>query len=348
MHPEIGFRDCRWALPCLVVLPLGFGCKDVDQSDAAALDTATTSSQVEDTSSAPDTGTEPLDAPGDSESLVGAFVLQLVAPGGEGEGYTSFLGQVFDGPTPSPWAFEEVAVAGECRLLRPFAPFCEEPCGAAVCVEDDQCMDYPRAVSVGTVTLEGVRTSGGDNGMSVEPVAESYQWAGDPLPYPAFQEGAAVSLTASGDGRGTSFSLAAAGIAPLLLETQSVELSAETDVVLRWTAAAESNASTVRVELDVSHHGGTRGLIECHGEDDGELVLSGSLVAQLLELGVAGFPSITVTRQAVGSAVISLGRVDLVLRSQAERDVTIPGLVSCTSDEDCDDGQTCQTDMTCG
>ena len=70
-------------------------------------------------------------------------------------------------------------------------------------------------------------------------------------------------------------------------------------------------------------------------------------LGQLLDLGVAGYPSVIVTRSATGTTTIAPGRVDLVVSSMVERPVTIPGLTSCTSDADCTGGQTCQSDLTC-
>jgi len=49
----------------------------------------------------------------------------------------------------------------------------------------------------------------------------------------------------------------------------------------------------------------------------------------------------------VGSAVIARGRVDLVLSSQVERGVEVPGVVSCNEDADCPGGQRCQPDRRC-
>ncbi len=88
-------------------------------------------------------------------------------------------------------------------------------------------------------------------------------------------------------------------------------------------------------------------MIECETADSGSLELDGALITELLDLGVAGFPTIIVTRESTGSVVTALGRIDLVLAAKIERAVTIAGLVSCTEDADCPDGQTCQPNLTC-
>ncbi|MGK3995493.1 hypothetical protein [Sorangium sp. So ce1024] len=89
------------------------------------------------------------------------------------------------------------------------------------------------------------------------------------------------------------------------------------------------------------------GELECTAEDTGSLELPASLVTQLLDLGVAGVPSILVARKAVGSTTIAQGRVDLVISSQVERPVEIAGLPSCHDDSEFPEGQACQSDLTC-
>jgi hypothetical protein len=70
-------------------------------------------------------------------------------------------------------------------------------------------------------------------------------------------------------------------------------------------------------------------------------------VSKLLNLGVAGFPTVIVTRHLVGSTVIPPGRVELEISSTVEQAVMIDGLNSCTDKADCPNGQDCQADLTC-
>jgi len=116
---------------------------------------------------------------------------------------------------------------------------------------------------------------------------------------------------------------------------------------ISWTAPGKAGQTRIYVKLDISHHGGTKGMIECDADDTGSLELPSALVTKLLELGVAGYPTIIVARRATGSTTIAQGRVDLVISSQIEQAVVIPGLTSCTADTDCPMGQTCQSDLTC-
>jgi hypothetical protein len=122
-----------------------------------------------------------------------------------------------------------------------------------------------------------------------------------------------------------------------------------TPVELRWTTpGAAGTGSRVKVKLDISHHGGTRGMISCETADDGSLTIGAGLVTRLVGLGVAGFPSIVVTRENVGSATVGTGRVNMVVSSTVESYVTVPGVRSCTSNDDCMGMGTCRADLTCG
>jgi hypothetical protein len=321
-------------------------------------DGSSTAAASTDTSTETDTGTESdtdtgIDPGGDPERLVGSFQLQLtepspaVGPLPATPGGTTLFGQLYDGPTPSTVVWELAAEAGDCRLLTPRVPFCSRPCGGdAACVEDDTCQAYPSPVSAGDVLVTGVGTTSGATSFTMAPIANNYQPpAGTTLAYPAFAEGDEIALEAAGDELG-AFALSAPGVAQLQLAADELALDPAADLVLEWTPPAGS-ASAIAVKLDISHHGGTKGILECEADDTGSLAIPASLVAGLIELGVAGFPSIVVSRRSTGSTVTALGRIDLVVSSQVTRPVLVDGVVSCSEDAQCPDGQTCQPDLTC-
>lgn len=299
-------------------------------------------------------GSPPDASPGDSTILVGSFQVKLIAPvpatpnTPEVPGSTAVLGKVYDGPSPSQIIWEKALQEGACTLSTPRVPFCATPCGgSAVCVEDDKCQDYPLAHSAGKVTVKGMHPESGGDTFSMDPVVNAYQApVGVKLPFPAFAEGEAISFSAAGDYY-SSFTVNSVGIAPL--EFTSTMLSVETGkpLSLAWKAPTKAGNSRIYVKLDVSHHGGTKGMIECDADDTGSLDVPAALVTKLLELGVAGYPTIIVMRKATGSTTISQGRVDLVISSSIEEPVSIPGLTSCTDTPDCPMGQTCQADLTC-
>lgn len=291
---------------------------------------------------------------GDSNILVGSFQVKLIAPvaatpnSPEVPGSTAVLGKIYDGPSPSQIIWELAAQEGACTLLTPRVPFCSTPCGgSAVCVEDGKCQDYPLAHSAGTVTVKGLHPEGGGDGFAMNPIVNGYQApAGVKLPYPAFAEGEDITFTAAGEYY-QAFTVASVGVAPLVFGSQTVTLESGKPLTIAWTAPTKSGNSQIYVKLDISHHGGTKGMIECSADDTGSLEIPAALATKLLDLGIAGFPTIIVTRKATGSTTIAQGRVDLVIASSIEHPVEIPGLTSCTADENCPMGQTCQADLTC-
>jgi len=282
---------------------------------------------------------------GGGSQLVGSFQLKLVAATDQGDATTNLLGKVYDGPTPVTTIWERPQVDGPCTLTTPRVPFCNVACGgSSACVEDDVCLPYPTAHGVGTVTVSGVNTVDGTSSFTMTPIANNYQPSVG-LSYPPFAEGDPVTVAAAGDFF-PKFSLNSSGIAPLELTSTELTLKDGQELGLTWTKSA-AGKSTVHVKLDISHHGGSRGQIECDADDSGSLKISAPLVSKLLALGVAGYPTVIVTRRSIGSTTISAGRVELVVSSVVERSIAIDGLSSCTKTKDCPADKTCQSDLTC-
>lgn len=282
---------------------------------------------------------------GDPMVLVGSFLVQVNEPTDTGAGTTTVIGKVYDGRSPDTVVWEGGTAMGDCQLFEPRVPFCSTPCGgSAACVEDETCVPYPSALDVGEVTVTGVATADGDSSFTMEAIAGNYQPKVS-LAYPAFAAGDPIGLAAAGGDIG-GFDIAGVGIDQLVAGGDPIPLSHDTDVQLTWTAAAEPNTN-IHVKLDISHHGGSKGKIECDTADTGTLTLPAALVGELLDLGVAGFPTVILTREATASTTIAAGRVDLVVSSAVERAITVEGVTSCTDDTQCADGQTCQADLTC-
>lgn len=335
----MNFKSLHALVGALCTLSLAACGSTPATGDASVADTAITdTAQPTDVS---DSGVSP-------DAVVGAFQVQLVAPSDAGAGYTSAVGRVQDRPTPAQIVWRQQSMSGDCKLLTPRVPFCATACGTnAACVADNTCSPYATAQNVGTVHATGIRTSEGATEFDMILVANSYQTPGAiTLAYPAFAEGDTLSLSAMGNGAVAAFSLMARGIAPLQVTTTAPTLQTGQPMTVAWMAPGQTG-STVHLHMDISHHGGSRGEIECDTADDGELTIPAELVTGLVALGVAGYPTFTLTRSSVGGAATSLGRVELVVSSSIEEAVTIPNLHSCISDADCTTG-TCRADLTCG
>ncbi|MFC1584594.1 hypothetical protein ACFL5V_03495 [Fibrobacterota bacterium] len=282
---------------------------------------------------------------GDDPSF-GSFQVNLVAPQGSTPGFTSVLGRLYDGPSPEAVIWEQAATSGACRLMTPRVPFCQQSCGGtAMCVEDDSCQAYPTAVTVGTVQVDGLQTTSGETSFTMDPIASNYQPVGITLAYPAFSEGDIITFTASGEASTSAFTVTATGISPLEILNGTIDLIDGQPINLQWTPPAQADIASISVVVDISHHGGTKGLLECDAPDTGALEIPANLLDQLKALGMSGFPKIEVTRKSVGTNASAM--TDLIIKSMVTKSLEIPGLVSCSGDEDCPAGQTCAWDLRC-
>ena len=284
--------------------------------------------------------------------LYGAFTLSLntareaTDTSAESPARTSFLGLVNDGEKPSPNSWVEEQSAAGCKLYTPVSPLCDPSCGSsAACVSDNMCAPYPKSQSVGTITLMGV----GDAPVDMTPVGSSNNYqpkAGTSLPYPPCAESAILSLSVEG-GMFESFELQTKCIAPLEFQGP-IKLEKATPLKLSWQAPGDPTLARIQLRLNISHHGGSRGEIRCDVEDSGALELPAAMVDRLLELGVAGFPTIILSRVSSGGAVGGgPENVEFIVQQYVERAVEIEGLVSCNEMQTCPEGQTCQADLTC-
>jgi hypothetical protein len=292
-------------------------------------------------------GAQHLSGAGDPDVLVGTFQVKLSPATGVTAATTAVVGKVYDGETPTTIVWESSEIDAECTLTTPRVPFCSTPCGgSAACVEDGVCEPYPSARSVGAVSVSGLHASDGSASFVMTPIANAYQPpAGVALEYPPFGEGETVTFSAAGE-YFAAFSIESRGVLPLDLTSTDITLRRGEPVELGWVPGAPGNAS-VHVKLDISHHGGSKGQIECDTSDAGALTISAALITTLIDLGISGYPSVIVTRRALGSAVIAAGRVDLDVSSVVEREIGVEGLTSCTADAQCPRGQSCQSDSSC-
>jgi hypothetical protein len=299
-------------------------------------------------SDSPDAGGGPDAAIGDVTPLVGTFTVSLVPSVAGAPPYSSMLGKVYDGPQPEAIQWMTAATANGCTLVTPKVPFCSTPCGgSAVCVADNTCKPYATGQPLGTITATGLATQDGAASFTMDPVANAYQPPSTvKLAYPAYREGEKFELVTSGSAFAPSFTVGARGVAALDLTTTPISLALNTALPLAWTAPAVMG-STIHIKLDISHHGGSKGKLECDLPDTGSTTIDAGLITQLLNLGAAGYPTIIVTRSRTGSAAVTAGRIDLVAASTVEKPVNVPGITSCTDTSECPQGQTCQPDLTC-
>jgi len=269
-----------------------------------------------------------------TDQLHGSIVVSLVAPSDENEGYSGVIGRFFDGPSPSPIPLELDTEQGDCQLLVPSHPFCSTPCGADACTADDVCTKYPTPLGVGDISIEGLGTT-----LDVKPTTTMFIYQPPSLPYPPCTEGEPVKASASG------FSLEAKCIAPLeVTSPEPIEVKTGKPVHLTWTPA--SSSARIRIGLDLAHHGGKKGEIDCDVPDTGSFDIPEPLVSKLISLGLAGFPTISVSRVSIGTAA-EQPHVELTVSQSVLRAIDT-GVKSCQEDGECTSPEKCRDDKTCG
>lgn len=273
----------------------------------------------------------------EAASRVGSFTIDLA------EDYTSVRGAVADGVLPS-GVPEVLAEQGACQLLGPPKLFCDPGCGSGeTCGADGVCQPTPSKVSAGTLTVAGLAEpfSQEANGITGD-YSKTFQ-----TPYPGFEPGAEIILQASGDVV-SGFSLYGIGVELISSPHESFPVESGKDAQIFWDAPSiASDDVQVHVSLTVNAHGGTTGWIECSGPDSGELSIPAELVSGLFELGLSGFPRVSISRQSVDSLATDGGCVDLAVSSELTVSVQVPGLVSCSDDGDCPEEETCQPELVC-
>jgi hypothetical protein len=273
---------------------------------------------------------------GNFQVLLADAIAELGSPAN-----TSLVGYVYDHqPPPSDVVLKLDREQGGCQLLVPANPFCEPDCDADhVCTADSKCSPRAVAQSVGVVHVTGLQPV--DFTMDPAPPGFAYQPSGDVhLAYPPCTEGADVKLEADG------FSISGKCISPLVLDgSGSISVKSGQALHLTWTAPGQSNISRVSIHIDLAHHGGKKGEIDCDVADTGSFDIPEPLVTRLVGLGLAGFPTVDVSRNSVATAAAEPG-IKLTITSTTSRPLDT-GVVSCGDTLPCPSGMSCAADRTC-
>jgi hypothetical protein len=314
---------------------------------------ASTSSGPPDTSAPATTAT-----PSTTESGGAGAPNAPVAPSGAELGHfdltfhdtaTSFTGIVYGTPQNQIVSHEVIAAAGDCEVRKPKVFACTPACaGGEDCTIASECVAQPEPVTVGALTVSGVKKRDASASFVLEPLSPTnlkYNVAG--LAVPPFTPGDAISVSAAG-GDLQPFTLHARGFAAVAFENADpVTFEAGKPTELTWIAG-DPELARIELIVDVGHHGGSTAEIVCDVEDTGSYTIPGELTTALSEQGVAGFPQANIERHVTTYANLSSGYVELNITSRATVYLNIPGLVSCTEDDECPAGQVCKMpDLQC-
>jgi hypothetical protein len=287
-------------------------------------------------------------AGGMNSASVGSFVVSVTPGSGAIADKVSVIGKVYDAPNPTNVTWVDGASAAGCVLRTPKIPFCEPECADDdVCTGEGVCQPRANAVDVGKVRVENVSTVDGSLDFELAQVAFTYQVPGAvKLAYPPFAELDTVRLQAAG-GAGSAFALEAPALTPMVLTGDTPKLDRGQPFTVTWAPPLDATRSVIQVVLNISHHGGTSGKIDCEVPDTGSLTIPAELISGLVDVGVSGWPTVKLTRHSSGTAQTAWGLVSLGVDSPYERPIEIPGIESCDLPADCASG-VCREDRTCG
>jgi hypothetical protein len=268
-------------------------------------------------------------------SLTGTITLSLKAANATtmAKAFSVAGGSIYDGPVPEAFPLSVALEEPGCKLLKPKLPFCSNGCGGgAACVDDETCAPYPKAQNVGVLALTGL----GPAPVTMDPFPPSFAYQSPALSHPPCMEGESVKLSAE------SFSASTTCIAPLIVTNTEFAVRRARALALTWEAPAQADQTRLLIKLDVSHHGGKKGEIDCDVPDTGSFEIPASLVTALVDLGLAGFPTIVLTRTA-SAASADQPSVQFEISSGTEREVDT-GIESCTESANCATDEICDLD----
>jgi hypothetical protein len=260
------------------------------------------------------------------------------------EDYTAVSGEVDDGVVPAS-VLTEAVTEGECALYTRENPYCSPSCsGDEVCDTDGTCLPYPLAQDLGRVTIAGLAAR-----VRMDPVEPGNTYFDTTLPHPGFAPGDAVELTTEGADF-PSFTLHGYGVTQLIPGEATWTLTAGDATTLTWDAPGGATPAAVELTLSVDQHGATPAQLSCTFADDGAGEVPAGVVTALVDAGVTGYPQGSLVRRTMDRVELDAGCADLrvgwVTRPD---DVTVTGHTPCGRDEDCPEGQTCDTAIeTCG
>jgi len=292
----------------------------------------------------PDTNTNGVSSPCSDDARVGLLTLKVVPAEGEVPGHSEFSGVVNDKVTPSD-VWVQTKKEGDCRIMTGPKLTCAPSCKVGeVCAGNNVCTTAPAGQSVGAITLTGLASP-----LTAMPLGTQYY---TPISgaFPPATPGAEIKMSAAG-GTYPAFALSANAIDPLEVAPGQITLDTTKPLTISWTAPSVAGKSRVSLSLDLAHHGNVAAKLICDVADTGSATVPVSMLTALAAEGIAGFPSVSITRRSVSSTTIAPGCVEFSAASSVNRELVLPGLVSCecpgSTCEPCTATQECQANYTC-
>ena len=257
--------------------------------------------------------------------------------------YTGILGTVFDRLDTNSVSVQVGSPFGECRLMKrppPSAP-CNPVCGATEECLAGKCSPKPEPISVGAVSFTGLLVP-----TTLKYGSGTYINVGSP--HPLFAPGSDIVLNAAGDGAYAPFTLKGYGVEFMVVPAGKLRVERGMAANVTWTAAQKRGPAKVNINFSINRHGATDSWFECLVEDTGSFTISAALTDELFKHGVSGFPDVTLTRLSADATTVKSGCVHLKVISEATRELDVPGIQSCKTDDECTKPNVCRVDRVCG
>lgn len=238
-----------------------------------------------------------------TETLLGGFTVDV------GQFFSFVEGKVANGIVPST-IVEDLDQEGACKFGRRHNPVCNPPCSPSfACDFDGQCIPYPLAQDVGTVTVTGLN----EDPIVLTPLQPGNKYSDTNVPHPVFDLGDEVRLRST-PGVFGELSLDGVGSGSLVAGEPVWNVTRDQDLSLTWDVLSGAQTGVALV-LEVDQHGNTPARITCDFEDIGQGTVPLRLINALLDAGITGFPSGGLHRRTADSMEVPGGCVELLVGS---------------------------------
>jgi hypothetical protein len=233
-----------------------------------------------------------------------------------------------------------VTTEGACTLFRRPSLACQPPCNSQqTCDRGNLCIPFPYNQDLGAVTVKGLAVP-----VSMNALPPGKNYSATEVPRQLFSPGDHILLDAPATGPFGAFSLDGDGVAPLEDVPTSTLVQENQALTILWTADPDAQGRTqVDLKLTIDQHGSSPLFLECSFPDDGSGTVSASLINQLLQSGVTGYPNGSLTRRSADSVVVAQGCIDFSVYDRKDLTVRVAGHTPCKKQEDCPQGLTCNT-----
>lgn len=227
--------------------------------------------------------------------------------------------------------------SGDCRLNKRRTLTCLPACVAGeTCGEGGECIPFPEPISAGTITILGLTKP-----TSMVAQAPSFLYFAPGANNPPYAPLSEITLSASGSAV-RPFNLFGVGSEPLT-ESPTWILDEGEDFELTWPATDANAGTTVLVEVTVDQHGASPLSLSCEFPDTGSATVPATMIDQLLQAGISGFPNGRITRRTVDHVDMEAGCIELAVGSPRSATIAVAGHTPCDGPGDCPEGQHCNT-----